>query len=120
MVRRDNGKRLDRLEQLFAATTDEATALHIDPEICAVMDEYGQMKADMAENVSRGGVEIKPVNAAAELYGPDYTQKQFRELAISRALEKRGRSACEIAERMGPYLEFLDEGGRDKHIGAID
>jgi hypothetical protein len=119
-VRNNNGKRLAKLEQLFAATTDEVSTLHVDPDLTAIVDEYALMKSAMAENNSIGGVKVEPVNKAWEFYGRPYTQREFRELAISRALEKRGRSAYEIAERMGEYLNLLDEGGRDQHIGAID
>jgi hypothetical protein len=119
MVRRDNGRRLERLEKLYEASTDERYS-PIDPDLAAVLDEYGCMKADMSEKRYRGGIQIEPVNAAAEVFGPAYTQQQFRSLTISRVLEKRGRSAAEIAERMDEYLALFEEGDRDEHIGAID
>jgi hypothetical protein len=120
---RRGDRRLDQLEQLFEASTDERHQ-PMDLDLLAVMDEYTCMKAGMAEQRYRGSpsgpVRVVPVNAAAQVFGTIYTHEQFRSLAISRGLEKRGRSAAEIAERMDAYLEFFAEGGRDEHIGAVD
>jgi len=115
-VRNNNGKRLAKLEQLFAATTDEVSTLHVDPDLTAIVDEYGSMKSQMGDKSSRGGVPIEPVNVALDFYGRPYSQREFRELAIARALEKRGYSAAEIAERMEAHLALLEEGGRDEHM----
>jgi hypothetical protein len=122
-TRHANDQRLDQLERLFEASTD-ARYQPIDPDFLAIFDEYSAMKGSMAEQRFRGSasgpVTVAPVNAAYEFYGRPYTQREFRELAIARGLEKRGRSAAEIAELMDTYLELFAQGGGDQHIGAID
>jgi hypothetical protein len=121
-----HGKRIERLEKLFAASLDKEAPL-VDPDTAAVLDEYGFMKQAMSDRSYRGSlsglVKIEPRNVAREFYGRPYTQREFRELAISRALQKRGRSPAEIADLMDAYLAFFEEGfegARDKYIGAID
>jgi hypothetical protein len=122
-TRYQNDQRIDQLERLFEAASDERYQ-PMDPDLLAIMDEYAVMKRGMGEQrycgSPSGPVTIEPVNAAAQVFGPVYTQEQFRSLAISRGLEKRGRSAAEIASLMDDYLEFFAQGGRDEHIGAID
>jgi hypothetical protein len=75
----------------------------------------------MSDTGYRGGVPLAPVNRAAEVYGPRYTQEQFRELAIRTGLERRGYAPEEVAERVPGFVEFFGiVGGDDPHIGAVD
>jgi hypothetical protein len=101
-------KRIERLEELFQPTSEKQARRCPPPNFVAIMDEYGFMKAAMAENRSRGGVKIKPRDEAYEYYGRPYTKSEFDELAIRRGLEKRGcYSPSEIDELTEEWLEFF-------------
>ena len=93
------------------------------PDVVAVLDAYRDLKAAMSNKTSRGGIPVAPVNRAAEVYGPRYTQEQFRELAIRTGLEGQGYDAEEVARRVPGLLELfelLSSRGGDPHIGAVN
>jgi len=95
-----------------------------DLDYLAVIEGYARMRADMhTKNQSRGGVPIVPVNRAAAFYGNQYSQQEFRILAIHEGLTERGYDESEIDVRIPEYLEVLDDflgGERDDEIGAVD
>lgn len=116
-----NDARIRRLKKRLSPPKPPGGFSEVDLSYIAVLEAYGDMKGAMAKNSFRGNVPIEPVNRAAEVYGPEYTQKQFRELAIRTGLAERGYSPEEIEDRIPEYLEFYDaHGGRDEHIGAVD
>jgi len=49
----------------------------------------------------------EPEDVLQKVLGDTYTQREFDELAISRALEKRGRTTREIAKLIPAYLRSL-------------
>ncbi len=110
--------RLERLEERVKPDIGADTSL--DPDIVAVLDAYGGLKAAMSTKGSRGGVPVAPVNRAAEVYGPRYTQEQFRELAVRTGLEGQGYDAEEAACRVPGLLELFGAWDRDPRIGAVD
>jgi hypothetical protein len=101
MVRNSsNNRHLERLEQLFQSSMDDRYA-PIDPDDLAIIEE--------ARNVIGGPDDDGPPRS-----------REFFELAIARALEKRGRTTSEIAEKIATDLAAFGEWGRDKRMGAID
>jgi hypothetical protein len=99
-------KRARALEQMFAETT-EARPIGPDPDWVAIMDELSALKSSRAERY-RGGVRIEPEDIPARILGSDYTPEELRELAILRALEKRGKSPVEIAELIPVWVERFE------------
>jgi hypothetical protein len=116
-------RRIQALERLFGEPGDTMPDT-LDPDVVAVLDEYGSLKSSMSDKHFRGSpdgpVPIEPENIPKKILGLTYTQGEFRELAIARGLERRGYSASEIARRIPEYLAFFEELGRDEHIGATD
>ena len=99
-------RRARALEQLFAETS-EARRIGPDPDLAAIFDELSSLRSSQAVRY-RGGVRIEPENLPEKLLGEDYTCEQLRELAIARALEKRGYSTAEIAEGIQHYLRRFE------------
>jgi hypothetical protein len=112
--------RLERLEGRVGSNIGMNMAGSLDPDVVAVLNAYGDLKAAMSDRGYRGGVPLAPVNRAAEVYGPSYTQEQFRELAIRTGLEGRGYDEEEVAERVPEFLELFGSWDDDLHIGAVD
>ena len=112
--------RLERLEGRVGSDNGVNMAGSPNPDVVAVLDAYGDLKALMSDRGYRGGVPVAPVNRAAEVYGPRYTQEQFRELAIRTGLEARGYAPEEVAERVPGFLEFFGMMDEALHIGAVD
>jgi hypothetical protein len=90
-VRNGSGRRLEKLERLLEVSEDEAWK-PIPPDDRAILTE--------AEDMIGGPDDNGPPR------GPE-----FFELAISRALSKRGRSAAEIAETIARWRADLEEAG---------
>jgi hypothetical protein len=81
-----------------------------DMDLIAVLEAYVRMKADMPpRNQSRGGVPVVPVDRAEAFYGPEYTQQEFRILAIHEALLERGYNEDYIDTHVPEYLEVLED-----------
>jgi hypothetical protein len=105
-------RRIEALEKLLAQNSagEDST---LSPLVVAVLNEYGAMGAMMSDNSYRGSpnglVKIEPRDVAREFYGGDYTEREFRELAILRALEGLGYEGEQIDERT-PELLTLFEG----------
>jgi hypothetical protein len=99
-------KRVERLEQQFAEAT-EGRPIGPDPDLVAIFDELSLLKSSRAVRY-RGGVRLEPENLPEKLLGEDYTREQLLELAIARALEKRGYSTAEIAEGIQLYLRRFE------------
>jgi hypothetical protein len=97
MVRNSsNGKWIERLERIFETSADERYS-PIDPDDLAIIEE--------AEGMIGGPDDGGPPRG-----------REFFELAIARALEKRGRTAAEIAETMAGWLaDFEEAGGGDSY-----
>jgi hypothetical protein len=111
--------RLERMEGRLKPDTGVDMTQPVHPDDVAVLDAYSDLKSAMADKHYRGGVPIPPINRAAEVYGPRYTQEQFLELAIRTGLEDRGYTPGEIDERVPGYLELFAGIGDDLHIGAV-
>src|SRR5215217_8642959 len=90
-MRSGNNGRLERLERLLEASAEEAWQ-PMRPNDRAILAE--------AEDMIGGPDDNGPP------HGPE-----FFELAISRALSKRGRSAAEIAETIARWRADLEEEG---------
>jgi hypothetical protein len=95
-------KRVQALEKRFAEPGG-AHARGPNPDTIAVLDELAALRASEAVH-HRGGVPIETGNIPQKILGDNYTRREFRELAVSRALKKRGYSEAEVAERMPHYL----------------
>ena len=80
------------------------------PEVVAVLDEYSGMRAMMSDKSYWGSpnglVKIEPRDVAQEFYG-DYTQREFLELAVVRALEGLGYPDEKIDERLSKLVEMF-------------
>ena len=81
----------------------------------AVLDELSGMRAMMSDSSYRGSpnglVKIEPRDIAREFYGREYTEREFLELAIVRALEKHGCPEETIEDYKPGLLEFFAEEG---------
>jgi hypothetical protein len=110
------GSRLRRLEGRVprpdpgAEEREEGSRL-----LFAVLDELSGMGAMMSDSSYRGSpnglVKIEPRDIAREFYGREYTEREFLELAIVRALEKRGCPEETIEDYKPGLLEFFAEEG---------
>jgi len=107
-------RRLEKLEELYAAREQGDECDHTSYlDIFAVFDEISALKVDPTD----------PHNPALGHFGRPYTQREAKELAVARGLEKRGYTAAEIAERLEGYVEYLskgEDGGYVQHIGTAD
>jgi hypothetical protein len=108
-------RRVDELERAFRGSDD---AYSPDPDLVAIWDELASLKASRAVRY-RGGVRQEPEDIPAKLLGPDYTRRELRELAISRAFEKQGRSAAEIAELIETWLARFEDFDRLRADGKV-
>jgi hypothetical protein len=101
MVRNSTNKRqIERLEQLFQASSDKRYA-PIDPDDLAIIEEAHSMIGGPDDD------------------GPPRS-REFFELAIARALEKRGRTTHEIAEKIAAHLGTFEEWGCNPHINTTE
>jgi hypothetical protein len=103
--------RIEALEKLLAQTsTEEDSALS--PLVVAMLDEYSAMGAMMSNQSYRGSprglVKIEPRDVAREHYGRDYSEQEFRELAIIRALGGLGYDAEQIDEWVPELLAVFE------------
>jgi hypothetical protein len=90
-MRNGNDKRLERLEKLLQVSAKDDPMLRpIDPTALAILEE--------AESMIGGPDDSGPVRG-----------HEFLELAVARALEKRGRTTAEIAEELGQWMTLFDE-----------
>jgi hypothetical protein len=94
-MRSNNSRRIERLEKLLEASAEEAWQ-PINPDDLAILEE--------AEGMIGGPDDSGPPR------GPE-----FFELAISRALEKRGRTTKEIAKELDRWLQDFEEAGGGDH-----
>jgi hypothetical protein len=105
--------RLEHLEGRVRSENGADMSGPLRPDVVAVLNEYSSMRAMMSDNSYRGSpnglVKIEPRDVAREFYGGDYTEREFRELAILRALEGLGYEGEQIDERT-PELLTLFEG----------
>jgi len=88
-VRNGSGRRLEKLERLLEVSEDEAWK-PIPPDDLAILAE--------AEDMIGGPDDSGPPRG-----------REFFELAIARALERRGRTAREISETMAGWLADFEE-----------
>jgi hypothetical protein len=113
--------RLERLEGRVKPGTGVDTSRPMRADVVAVLNEYSAMRSRMSEKSYRGSpdgpVWIPPRDIAREHYGRDYTEKEFLELAIVRALEGLGFEGSEIDERMPELLAMFEELGRSREGG---
>jgi hypothetical protein len=109
---RSHKRRIEALERQFAESSAGArTTSGPDPDNVAVLDELAALKGSMAVHYrgSKDGLlRIEPENIPQKILGDNYTVREFRELAISRALRKCGYSQAEVSERMPHYLERFE------------
>jgi hypothetical protein len=89
-------RRLERLERLQEASEEEEAWGGWNPDDLAILEE--------AEDMIGGPDDSGPPR------GPE-----FFELAISRALEKRGRTTKEIAKELDRWLQDFEEAGGGGH-----
>ena len=105
--------RLERLEGRVRPDTGADMSESLNPDVVAVLNAYSDLKAAMSDKGYRGSpnglVKIEPRDVAREHYGRDYSEQEFRELAVIRALEGLGYEGEQIDERT-PELLTLFEG----------
>jgi hypothetical protein len=82
-------------------------------DLFAIFDEISVLKSSRAVHY-RAGQRIEPVDIPGRLLGEDYTPEQLRELAISRALEKRGYSTAEVAELLPQWVVLFEDMDRQR------
>jgi hypothetical protein len=95
-VRNGSGRRLEKLERLLEVSEDEAWK-PIPPDDRAILAE--------AEDMIGGPDDSGPPRG-----------REFFELAIARALERRGRTAREISETMAEWLADFEERGEGSRL----
>jgi hypothetical protein len=108
-------RRVDELERAFRGSED---AYSPDPDLIAVLDELSALKSSRAVRY-RAGQRIEPEDIPAKLLGPDYSRRELLELAISRAFEKQGRPAREIAELIETWLARFEDFDRLRADGKV-
>src|SRR5215208_8431230 len=86
-------RRLERLERLLEASEEEEAWGRWNPDDLAILAE--------AEDMIGGPADCGPPRG-----------REFFELAIARALGRRGRTAREISETMAGWLADFEERGR--------
>ena len=107
----------DRLSKRLAILEARSAAPSGSPEpsspdflnMSAILDEIAHLRSSRAYGL-RGGVPIVPEDIPGKILGPSYTQRQLYELAVRRALEKRGVPKEEEA-RYVEALEVMGGGG---------
>jgi hypothetical protein len=100
-------RRIEALEKIFAKAGETGARSGPDPDMIAIFDELALLRSSQATHF-RAGVRIEPTDLPEKLLGPGYSRREFRELAVARALEKRGRTAGEIGELLPVWLEWFD------------
>ena len=73
----------------------------------AILDEIAHLRSSCASGL-RGGVPIVPEDIPGKILGPGYTQRQLCELAVQRALEKRGVQRGVPKEEEARYVQALE------------
>lgn len=114
----NNDKRLEHFERLI--TPSSADHALIDPDAVAVLDELASLKEGPHW---RRGVKVEGRDKAREFYGRPYTHREYHELGVSRALEKRGHPPAQIAEAMDGWMMFFEQEyghGFDEIMGPND
>jgi hypothetical protein len=85
----------------------------ISPEWGAVIEEFSDMKAMMCDQSYRGSpnglVKIEPRDVAREFYGREYTNREFLELSVLRALKNLDYPDEKIDERLPALVEAFAE-----------
>jgi hypothetical protein len=105
---RSNNDKLERLERLLVTSSeDDWTRRPIHPDALAILDEIESLK--QGSRWISGKVKVEPEDEALAHFGRPYTDRELCELAVARALEKRGRTTAEIAEERGAWLAYFGE-----------
>jgi hypothetical protein len=104
-------RRIEALEKLLAQNSagEDST---LSPLVVAVLNEYGAMGAMMSDKSYRGSpngpLKIEPRDVAREHYGRDYSEQEFRDLAVMRALGGLGYDDEQIDERAHTLLAVFE------------
>ena len=107
MARKSIESRLKKLEDSIPKPPEPPSADFLN--MTAILDEIAHLRSSCASGL-RGGVPIVPEDIPGKILGPSYTQRQLYELAVRRALEKRGVPKEEEA-RYVEALEVMGGGG---------
>ena len=110
--------RLERLEGRLKPDICVDMTRPPDPDVVAVLDTFSGMRSMMSDRSYRGSptglVKIEPRDVAREHYGRDYTEREFLELAVNRALEGLGYEEEELGERMPGLLALFESFDREE------
>jgi hypothetical protein len=105
------GTRAARVERLLAELSAASESHHSSAwrkDLFAIFDELSSLRSSQAVHY-RGGVRIEPQNLPQKYLGDNYTPEELRELAISRALEKRGYSTAEVGELLPQWVVLFED-----------
>jgi hypothetical protein len=98
----------ERVDKLEKGENENSAPQGPDPDFAAILDELASLRVSGAVHY-RAGVRIQGEDIPRQILGEGYTRLQLRELAISRAFGKQGRSATEIAELLPLWLERFED-----------
>ena len=108
MARRDNGKRLEKLEAMLESLNDDKHR-PVHPDFVAFDKE---LSAVSPAPDWRGGVKVERPDEAFSYYGRLYSQKELFELTMRRALSGRGcYTSEEVDERTAMWMAWFEENG---------
>ncbi len=107
-MRHDNGRRLEKLEKLLESLdSDRYAPIHSD---FLAFDEELTVVAPAPHWV--GNTKVEEKDEAYAHFGRSYSQREYFELTMRRALAKRGcYSDEEVAERTAAWMAWFEKGG---------
>jgi hypothetical protein len=108
MVRREHERHLERLKAMLQAKDDSKYA-PIDPDFVAFDEEFSRAAPPPRW---KGSVKVEYPDEALAYYGRPYSQREYFQLAMRRALTKRGcYSEEETDQRLAQWMAAFREMG---------
>jgi hypothetical protein len=108
MVKREHERHLERLKAMLQSAEDSKYA-PIDPDFLAFDEEFSRIAPQ--PGWKDGTTHTYPDHALA-YYGRPYSEREYFQLAMRRALQKRGcYSEEEVDERLGAWMAWFKENG---------